>query len=152
MVFWHPVRHPVLPILRFVMHLRLRLVSNCNHVIVCCHSFAFGRRYATALCASLLLLLLLSFCLSVGLIVSLNCKTAFHIVIHHSSPTSPSFTITTLRNTKLDSATAVFSSPSCNSLRTHAHTHSAPSSAFFPSHFSTLLDDSKRSSRLTVAN
>src|SRR5258706_872186 len=130
MVFWHPV----LPILRFVMHLRLRLLSNRNPVIVCCHSFAFGRRDVPALCACLLLLLLLllSFCLSVGLIASLNCKTAFHIVFPNSFPHPPHISpFTTLAYSKLDSASTVFSSPSCNSLRTYAHTHYAPGSAFF---------------------
>ena len=79
---------PTSRVTHFVMHLRLRLLSNCNTVTVCCHSAAFGRRYVPALCACLLLLLLLSFCLLVGLIAS-TAKSPFTSFFHHPLPPLP---------------------------------------------------------------
>ena len=129
---------PTSRVTHFVMHLRLRLLSNCNTVTVCCHSVAFGRRYVPALCACLLLLLLLllPFCLLVDLTAS-TAKSPFTSFFQH--PFHPPFTVQHplvqhplhTRNWTLQHL--LFSSPSCNSLRTHAHTHYAPDSVSFSS-------------------
>ena len=126
----------------FVMHLRLRLLSNYNIVIVCCRSVAFGRCYVLALCACLLLLLLLSFCLPVGLIAS-TAKSPFTSFFHHPfhPPLSHISPFNNLCIHEIGHCNICFLSRLrrvTNYART-PHTHYAPDSFFFSSHFSTLI-------------